>query len=221
MSCSSDIAGNGANCIGDSLNRLVRVNSLFISGIQTTEFSFEISNIKSPAFSNNNDKLTIRTTTGSFNLDVCSVSVTGLAPNLFNSTVSSTTNFQINKDVSLSFVLTLFDTITNNPALTNYINSFSIEFPVGSIFSTPVRINSPYGNPIATTTGNIISFTLSTNYLLNKGNTISFQINTYRTPSSTMPVTLKVNILMNSSIVQTTTTSFLPESTLLTFTVSN
>lgn len=215
MTCSSALSGNAVSCTGNTGTKIITASSLFVGAAQSTQFSFQINNVMSPPTSNSNDKLTITTTTGSDNLDVCSVYVLNLQPKVMQTVTISATSLQINTIANLWFSLTVADTITNSA------NSFSVEFPTGSILSNPFRVSSAYGNLNAIVSGTTASFSLSTPYVVTVGNIISFNLNSYTIPTSTLPVPIKINILSSSSIVQTYAATITPTPSALTFTVSN
>ena len=76
MACETN-AGGTISCTGDLDNRKISANSVF-GAITSTSFTVGISNILSPPTSTNTDKINITTTDGTYSIDYCLVSVTGL-----------------------------------------------------------------------------------------------------------------------------------------------
>jgi hypothetical protein len=113
MVCSSSIAPLMSSCTGDTSNKIITATNLFPSD-QSNGFTLQINSLWSPPLTSNNDKITLTTMSGSYNIDTCSVSVSNLLPNILAASLSSTSQLTVNTAVPITFLLNSNYAIFNN-----------------------------------------------------------------------------------------------------------
>lgn len=214
MTCSL-ANGDPVTCVGSQSTKTVLVSDLF-SAATDSSFSFKVNGILSPPFPTSTDKITVATKSGSYNIDTCLSSVTGLQSNTLTPMITSLTTMTINKPIELNFRVIVGETTTNTR------NSYSVIFPSGSSFTSTVYITSSLGYAAVTPSGNSVSFSLLPSpYQINAGNNISFYLANFTMPPSTAPISITVNVIDSGVVVQTGSATITPVSTALSFSVDN
>lgn len=213
MACETS-AGGVISCTGDLDNRRISASTVF-GGITSTSFTVGINNILSPPSPTNTDKITITTTDGTYSIDYCQVSVTGLQANPLTATITTDTPATVNSATTLNFGLLISDTVTNTK------NTYQLIFPSGSSFSSTPSVSSYLIPSSFSLSGTTASWTFADTYTILSGGTVSFSFDYLNAPTSTLPISITVNVLSSGTIVQTGVATFAAIESELSYTVNN
>lgn len=169
----------------------------------------------SPPSSTNTDKINITTTDGTYSIDYCLVSVTGLQANPLTATITTDAPATVNAQTTLNFDLLISDTVTNTR------NTYQLIFPSGSSFSSTPSVSSYLIPNLFSLSGTTASWTFADTYTILSGGTVSFSFNYLNAPTSTLPISVTVNVLNSGTIVQTGVATFAAIESELSYTVNN